>query len=250
MEKFFTSFFSLLGLEVYRKTKKNEIIFPNNQKPVYIELIGVSGVGKSTVYRELLKNHQFFLTINDFKKRNSEINSVDLIGTIPVYQKLAENQWKYIQNLDILETDKFRIAHWNYKTLQEDALLSSFNTNSLIVSDEGILHNFQFSLLELYKENQDLFYDFLKNRKVIYCFSSKEQIVEQIQKREKETGRIVAHHKGKSKDELLKLVEKELKEKDEFIKIIKRFNISILEINTQNSFEKNNRKISEFIKHN
>lgn len=50
------SLFSLLGFEIYRKSKKNKIKFDSSQKPLYIELVGVSGVGKSTIYQKAIQN--------------------------------------------------------------------------------------------------------------------------------------------------------------------------------------------------
>jgi len=170
-----------------------------------------------------------------------------LIDKDSIYENLAKKQWNIIQNKDVLNSDKFRIAHWNYKTLIEDAKVVKYNKNHLIISDEAILHNFQEAFLEIKEENPKAFKDFLKNRAIVHCFSSKEKILAQIQQREDETGRIVSHHRGKSMEELADLVENELKEKEKFVEILRLYNLPILEINTQNTIEHNLKEIKNFI---
>ena len=140
------------------------------------------------------------------------------------------------------------MTHWNYKTLTEDALISKFNKNSIVLSDEGILHNFQNSLLKIQESHPAELKEFLKNRAVIYCFADKEKIVNQIIQRQNETGRIVSHHKSKTKEELLKLVEKELNEKEEFLKFIELEGVRVLRVNMQDNPTINHLKIKEYLK--
>ena len=241
------SLFSLLGFEIYRKSKKNKIKFDSSQKPLYIELVGVSGVGKSTIYQKAIQNQFNFWTLNDFKENNPKVNFQAVLDGQSFYQDLAKYQWDYIQKMDILETDKFRIAHWNYKTLLDDAAVHLHNKNSIVLSDEGILHNFQFALLNSYKSDPNSLNDFIKNRAVVYCYSSVDGIVEQILRRKEETGRIVSHHKGKSIEELYDIVKRDLEEKEEFLEIMFNMGIPILRINTQDSLELNSKKINKFI---
>ncbi|HUH36275.1 MAG TPA: hypothetical protein VL022_10620 [Moheibacter sp.] len=246
MEKIANKIFSLLGLEVYRKPLFNSIQFGEHQQPIYVELVGVSGVGKSTLYHSLLKEKKFW-TIQEFIRFNRKTEANYLTDDSSFYQKLAKIQWEYIQNLTILETDKLRMAHWNYKTINEDILIANSNKNSIVVSDEGILHNFQDSLLKMNEENQEKFQFFLKNRAIIYCYSTPEKIVNQIIDRSEKTGRTVSHHKGKSIEELYDIVKRDLEEKEEFLEIMFNMGIPILRINTQDSLELNSKKINKFI---
>lgn len=248
MKKLISKLFSVLGLEIYKKRPKKNIVFTADQPPCYIELIGVSGVGKSSFYQKLLKNQKRFWTIQDFKNSIPKVDTNYLTDGSSFYQKLAKEQWQYIQKLNILETDKLRMTHWNYKTLTEDALISKFNKNSILLSDEGILHNFQNSLLKIQESHPAELKEFLKNRAVIYCFADKEKIVNQIIQRQNETGRIVSHHKSKTKEELLKLVEKELNEKEEFLKFIELEGVRVLRVNMQDNPTINHLKIKEYLK--
>lgn len=235
-------------MSIYRKKKKSSIEFPINQPPIYIELVGVSGVGKSTFYQSLLKEQQDFWTIADFKKSLPNVSAQPFIDKAEFYEELAKAQWKHIQELAILDTDKLRMAHWNYKTLTEDALIVNYNKNAIILSDEGILHNFQHSLMKIKVNSSKDFKDFLKNRMVIYCYSDAEKIVAQIIDRQNKTGRVISHHKSKSKEELLEIVENDLREKEEFLKVLENHPIPILKINTQNDLSENVTKVKELIK--
>lgn len=236
-----------MGYEVYRKSKKDNVEFPIDQRPLYIEFLGVSGVGKSYIYKEISNNQSNFWSIEDFKKNINNCNEQKLLDNLSFYQNLAKTQWKYIDNLDILNVEKFRIAHWNYKTLLDDALIFLYNTNSVIISDEGILHNFQHALLKISTESPNLFEDFIKKRAVVYCFSPTDIIVDQILKRKEITGRVIAHHKGKSKEELEEIVKIDLEKKEEFSEFLINSGIPLLRINTQDCLEFNSNKLNEFI---
>src|SRR5690625_5461305 len=80
------SLFSLLGFEIYRKSKKNKIKFDSSQKPLYIELVGVSGVGKSTIYQKAIQNQFNFWTLNDFKENNPKVNFQAVLDGQSFYQ--------------------------------------------------------------------------------------------------------------------------------------------------------------------
>lgn len=243
----------MFAKKVFSKIK-DSLSFPANKKtckiynrPLYIEFIGVSGVGKSTIFNELSKYEDNYCTLVNFIKQNRNIKIDNLIDKDSIYENLAKKQWNIIQNKDVLNSDKFRIAHWNYKTLIEDVKVVKYNRNHLIISDEAILHNFQEALLEIKEEDPKSFKDFLINRAVVYCYSSVDGIVEQILRRKEETGRIVSHHKGKSIEELYDIVKRDLEEKEEFLEIMFNMGIPILRINTQDSLEFNSNKVKEFI---
>src|SRR5690625_2580941 len=87
-------------------------------RPLYIEFIGVSDVGKSTIINELSKYEDKYCTLVNFIKQNRNIKIDNLIDKDSIYENLAKKQWNIIQNKDVLNSDKFRIAHWNYKTLK------------------------------------------------------------------------------------------------------------------------------------
>lgn len=248
MEKIANKIFSLLGLEVYRKTKKNGIQFPENHPANYVELIGVSGVGKSFIYHQLTKHQRNWWTTAEFIKQLEKVDADQILEQHAFYQDLAALRLQTIQNLNILPSSKFRIAHWNYRSLQDDAVIFQHNKNALIVSDEGLLHNFSNELTDLMAQKPDQVKPFLKNRAVIYCHASVDEIVQRIEKRTQETGRTIAHHRGKNTKELYEIVEKDLHEKEAFIQLLSLSGVPILKVSTQHQIKDNVKEITDFIK--
>lgn len=250
MEKIANKIFSLLGLEVYRKPLFNSIQFGEHQQPIYVELVGVSGVGKSFIYHQLTKYQRNWWTTAEFIKQLEKVDADQILEQHAFYQDLAALRLQTIQNLNILPSSKFRIAHWNYRSLQDDAVIFQHNKNALIVSDEGLLHNFSNELTDLMVQKPDQVKPFLKNRAVIYCHASVDEIVQRIEKRTQETGRTVAHHREKNTKELYEIVEKELHEKEAFIQMLALAGVPILKVSTQHQIKDNVKKITDFIKKN
>lgn len=218
------------GFEIYR-TKPKKLEFSQVNHPISIEFIGVSGVGKSTLYHRLMKFQSIYPSLIEFKKLISEPNIQTILDNQEVYQLLAKKRWLTIQNQDLLDADRFRIAHWNYLTLLDDALVQEYNQGYVVITDEGILHNFSNEIIDLAAESPNLLTDFLKNRAVIYCYSSAETILNQIRKREKESGRVVSHHKNLSDEELIGLINVELKHKEMFVEVLKNYECKVLRLN-------------------
>lgn len=235
-----------MGFEVYR-TKVSNPEFRKLSQPISIEFIGVSGVGKSTAFQNFMKQQKIYPSLNEFKKLIHRPNTQTILDNKEIYQLLAKKRWENIGNQNISETDKFRIAHWNYLTLLDDALVQKYNQNYGVISDEGILHNFSDEILDLAKENSDLISGFLENRAVVYCYSSAEMILNQIRKRENESGRVVAHHKNLTDEELIELIKNELEQKEQLIDLLKQQEVKVLSIDTSIDLDENIQLITQFI---
>lgn len=237
----------LFGFKVVRANDMVKNCFSKLKEPLIIEFIGVSGVGKSTLYDTLKKKKRNWYLIQEFKQSVNHVDLDEILEKSTIYQKLAAYRLVAIQKSKIKPSQKFRIAHWNYRSLLDDALIFNENKNAVIVSDEGLLHNFSDVIIELFYENPQLLQLHLKNRAVVYCFSSVEKIVSQIEKRSQETQRTVVHHRGKNPDEINLIVSKDLEEKEKFISILTDMKVPILRVSTQDSLEENLKKIEKFI---
>lgn len=219
--------------------------------PTYVELIGVSGVGKSTLYEKLKIRNREWITLNEFKAKlskshhqlRSELDKED------IYQILSDYKFKSIEKSKILATDRFRVAYWNYLNLLDDLLIKNYNVNDIILSDEGLLHNFSKEYLVAFNSKMsNNINDFLKNRAIIYCYTDVNLIVNQIKKREEELGHIISYHKNLSLNELKDYVSSDLLEKEKFISSLETNGVPVLRICTNQNFEDINYKIKHFIK--
>ncbi len=241
------SLFSLLGFEIYRKSKKNKIKFDSSQKPLYIEFLGVSGVGKSTIFNALQKKEKFWLTVNEHNNSLGKHQRVKFDKN-SAEQRLAEQRWKYLKEKNYLPTDKLRVAYWNYVILNSDALLQKNNKNSIVLSDEGMVLSFSDAIMDLENENSKLLDDFLKNRAFVYCTARPDVILKRIESRRKQTGKVVAQHKTNSNQELLEIISQETKERDNLVDFLKRRNKPLLVIDTSEELDKNLSKVLTFIR--
>jgi len=228
------------------KTDKSKADYLKLDKPLYVEFIGASGVGKSTLYSELRKNKKTWLEVREFMKMNP-VNSNIIFDRQEIYQRIAALKLELISNQKLEATDKFRIIHWGYRTLIEDTAISRFNQNATVISEEGLLHNFG-DVIELLSDTNELnLKEIIKNRAIIYCYNSAENIVNHIKNRESTTGRIVSHHKNKTDEELLQIIQQELKNKETFVKFLEANQLPVLKINTSQDFQENLNKAIHFI---
>lgn len=237
---------NIFGFSIYRNEQKKKII--KNGKPIYIEFMGASGVGKSTLYTKILKRNRDWYSPNEFIRKNQLKIEKSPIDDNSIYNQIAEQKLKQLIYQNISDVDKFRIAHWGYKTLIDDFLINRFNKDSIILSEEGLLHNFGDILVssQLSLDN-NTFKTLLENRFLIYCYSESNNIARQIKKRQEETGRLVSHHKTDSAEKLIIIIEKEIKEKEAILTFLERYNVPILKINTSEDIHQNLEKINTFI---
>lgn len=216
---------------------------------ILINFTGVSGVGKSTFYNDILEKERFWMTPNEFMSINNIKFTPAAIEESEVYDKLSQSKIDRIYHNPYKAIDKFRSFYWNYQALVNDALIHKHNQHSIVISDEGILHTFPKEIQSIVQsECHDMITTFFKGRALIYCYASPQTIAKQIIDRYNSTGRIIAHHKDKNEDELISDLTKWLDDKEEYLKILKQFHIPILKINTQDSTELNSEKVKHFTK--
>ncbi len=237
----------IIGFSIYRTKKIKPIVFKENDRPILLEFVGISGVGKSTLFHELKKHKKLWIEVREFMQMNRAANTNTILDDNVIYQEIADSKLHSVLQQQMAPADRFRVIHWGYTTLIEDAVISSLNINSTIVSEEGLLHNFGDCIEQLHHINKFKFNEIIQKRAVIYCFTSPEIIAKQIENRKLETGRIIAHHKNKSFDELLVIHKRELEEKERFINLLEKNNVPIIMINTSDELQGNVLKINTFI---
>lgn len=244
-----THFTLPFGFTLQRVPKLKHFFRNKNKRPIYIEFIGPSGVGKTTLYRYL--NRGMFLKWYDIKHFylfNSTKISEKKIAEVNIYQHLAASRYNENKdsNLSLNYINKLNSLRTGYNIIREDAANYFYNEKDIILSEEGIVQFYTVGVNDLLHKNKIDIKNFLTNRAYIYCIASNETIFKRIKKRECQTGHRWSGHNLKSEEELYQVIKNNLEEKEQLVKKLKAF-IPVLEINTENPLEFNKKKIIEFI---
>jgi shikimate kinase len=235
-----------LGFEVRKiKTKKEIKLVPLN-RPIYVEFVGISGVGKTTLYREVKKQRgkkAKWIDVREFLGSQKYPLKEELFGK---YQEIIDYKIKYIVNKSFSALDKMKLISFFYKNISEEIIVNYYNKNTTVIFEDGMLHNFSDALNYVYNSNKELFLELIKDRIVVYCYSTPETIANQIIKRKNE-GALRPQHKVSSFEELVEKQKQSLKNKEQFINILKENHVPFLMINTSDDIESNAKKVNAFI---
>lgn len=217
-------------------------------KPVYIEFVGASGVGKSTMYKKISKGYcNNWLDILHFEELYSD-KIADLINELPsYYNELAKSRFDYVSNGTDSYIEKLNALRTGYNILMRDGLLHLLNKESVVVSDEGLLQFYSKGVINLERYNKKDFLKLIKNRKIVYCYAPADVIVERIIERQSKLGHLWFKHKGKSRETLLEVVNDNNKRINLMISIVENY-IPVLRINTNEQDSVNINLIQSFIK--
>lgn len=235
------------GVKISRVKKNKTMAFKEHNKPLFNEFIGVSGVGKTTLYRKLDFKKLGAVTITDFLRITNKNTDDTLFDDKEVYQKLAETKLEVINEKNVLALDKYRYISWFRSVIIQDLAVINNIFKHIVISDEGLVHNFNSELMKLYEANISEFKKLLKNRAFIYCFSDPQLIAEQILNRYKETGKLVPQHKNRTFEDLVFAQNKTMQSRENLISILEKENVPVLRINTSENDEDNVRKIYRFV---
>lgn len=226
-----------------------------NQKinrPLYVEFIGVSGVGKTTVYNQLKLQYkdfgvdfgEFMSTLTNFSIKQYRDHSFD---ERQFYQVLAYHKLENIlQKENYKPFDKLRVLQYFYTVIVSDKIVQDFNKEYLIISEDGLFHNFANELDKTIKVDAPAVKE-MQNRAIVHCYSSPAKVAQQILDRVKNGGHLVPQHKGLSFEELVSQQEKSLDAKKLFAEKLKSIGIPVLDINTSNDLSVSAKTIYDFI---
>jgi|GEM_PF-1251542 len=242
-----TLFFGFLPQRVLplRRIKINKI-----KSPIYIEFIGASSVGKTTLYRQLYNVlGKCCLDIKQFVGLNSVDGHIEkYISDDSFYQILANERIEMVKNIYANHSPYNKLNAFRTATniINEDAIVHFYNKNNIILSEEGLFQFFSNGFELLYHYDKDKFTELIKNRGYVFCYASPKVIAERVHLRRNKTGHIWFGHKVSNDDELLSVIKSNLEEKERLKNILKKY-VPILEINTESSLLVNQQKIVDFI---
>lgn len=237
-----------LGFKIVRYDSFEVSKFGDSFSPIYIEFVGVAGVGKTTLFNKLNSDSKW-ISAAKFVRNHLNSQSIQFAATNSCYQILADSKIEQISKTDDNSVDKLYLLHVFYQCLIHDSLIDTFNNNATIISEEGLIHNFGNNIEQILESGEnELISNLLKRRAIVYCISEPEIVARQIIKRFEETGKLLPHHKTKSFDELVAVQKQALKQKDNLLQLLKKHEVPILMIDTSNSTSENLVKINTFIK--
>ena len=177
-----------LGYELHRNsTAQNEYIKTNEAKNTIIELIGPSGIGKTTLQKMVSKslNCRWNLSYpNSTKHIGRDSKQLDELYRIILFRKLVS---LYEHEKDI---DRYtEISSFFIKRIQQDRVLkmSGFLDKGGYFLDDGICHNFTSEIIQIIENNEvdnAILNKFFVNRNIIVLEAPINRIVDNLRKRQ------------------------------------------------------------------
>lgn len=242
---------NVLGARIAKMNKPSSLLRFIPSKPLYIEFVRASAVGKTTLYNEFFKLcPKNFIPVDEFirgyKKEFLKL-SPTLIPKQSLYQKIAAIETKLVSKFEeYLGTAKLFRNRLLYDFLKFDDAVKKFNTDSIVINDNGFIHGFNDSLIELENTNKDSLLNLICNRIITYRQANPEVIALGIKKREMESG-FSPVHKGKTVEKLNELQQRLVDAGDRLIRRLRKWNTPVLHINTMESISDNCHKIKLFM---
>ena len=235
-----------IGINLKRaKTRKVDKV---KGKPIYVEFVGVPGVGKTTLYENVFKEvKREWRDIHEFQRIFIKHTDGKAAESLSCYQELAKHKMQLAGSCDYNGIDQMKLVKFFHSVLIEDSLVYLFNNDYNVMSDEGLIHNFGEGILALSKSNKEEFESLMKQRAVIYCQTSAEIVAKRILEREEKTGRLLPQHKVDSFDELVNLQKKILEQKPQLDDFLSKYDIPFLSIDTSNPMTENVGQVKHFL---
>ena len=217
-------------------------------EPIYVEFVGVPGVGKTTLYENVFKEvKRKWRNIHELQKLLYKHTDGKAVESQSYYEGLAQNKMQSLGSRNYSGIDQMKIVKYFHSVLVADSLVHLFNTDYNIMSDEGLIHNFGEGIFELFNSNNEEFKSLMKQRAVIYCQTSAEIVAKRILEREEKTGRLLPQHKVESLEELINLQKKSLELKQLFIDFLSNHDIPVLSLDTSNPMNDNVEQVKHFL---
>lgn len=213
-----------------------------------IEFMGASGVGKTTLRDYYLKHHT-----TNFQR--AVITEQDLSKYIIEPEEEPSDKNEFYNHLYLLKlkrmsqsNDTFfksnRRVNLFYKYLHNDYLIRNFLNDKTALLDQHVFKFFTEDFNRLGESSVKM--GFLKNRVIIYCSASPEQIVAYIQKRSK-SGSTRSVHFNKQKGELLKETKEHLEARKNDIDKLEKSGAQIIRVDTELELAENTKVIDNFL---
>jgi hypothetical protein len=206
-----------------------------------IEIVGPSGVGKTTLYEELLQ-----VSNHSLKGQPSvDLPAKNLIYDNISHFKLLEKKILSISTKQFNSAQKIILMNYFSATLLRDLYIRFEDTNSKYLLDEGILHNFAKELSVLSGKD---FLELVDKKSVIYIRPDKsETVVDRLLKRANEVGHMATHHQGLNYQQLVKITEESVFNLDNLIQLLEKCGVRLLSLRAESEKKENQKLALNFI---
>lgn len=238
-----------LEISIKRLPRAKKITFSDTAKPLFIEFIGPAGVGKTTLYKQLLKHRTAevsWITPEEFFNRNGKNGNDEFV--YGAFFKVMKNKFESHFKKDSPNKYRMRVMNHFITTLNNSANITMLNKNETVISDEDLHHVFRESLYNSEFTEEEI-QVLIKNRAIVYCYSFPEVISKQIFKRKEATGKFLPIHRFETFEELVSYQVESMRTIESFVKRLSdEFAVPALSIDTSEPTSKNIERINEFIK--
>lgn len=235
------------GVKLSRVSPQKTVPLSSSRNGFLIEFMGASGVGKTTLRNHYLKHHKIkfpsaILTEQDLKSYKSPLEE-EVNSRNSIYNSLYDSKLQRLSKARQAFTRNNRLANLFFRTLSDDYLIRNYLADRFVFMDQ---HVFKFFAEDFLRIENDQKKEFLKNRIIIYCKASPEKIIENIHKRTR-SGTTRPGHQTKKDTELYQRITAHLDGRKKDLVQLKKAGVTILEINTENSLDKNTGIIDEYL---
>ncbi len=239
-----------LGVRIIRLPRKKHIRSKNdNTKPLYIEIIGASGVGKTFLFNKLKKRTRHWVTWDEFLLDKKNLINDTTLDDHVFYQTITKYHLEIFNDLNYRPVEKLRSLSWHSMRLVDDYLIKTYNKNQIVINDEGFLLSFYRSFNLLINKEPNFLKNCkeLENRAFIFCHADSDVIAKNVIKRTEEGGHIIPMDKVDFLEELIAVQEKKIRDFKKLKNHLDALGLPILEINTSDEIDDNIKKINDFI---
>lgn len=221
---------------------RNESFSKNANR--HIEFIGPAGVGKTTICDEVKK-----YMVGDW---NYKENLLDIMikyneGKLDenLYLRLLCNKVKHLENYDLSSYQKIRLIEFFSDVLLKDlAIHSSDLSSKRFFLDEGLCHNFSEELIDLTDSDLKIL---MTGRAFVFLQArNSAAVVNQIRKRERETGQIAAYHVRLGDNALRDHTEKTSLFISAFVDRVEALGLPVCKIFIEDDFQTNVKHVLDF----
>ena len=245
--------FRQLGYDVQRLPRSwpasaKLVVFQEGTRGHRIEFVGASGVGKTTLFSELIRvrdDDDRWIPVSELLDQR-ELSRMRGDQVDDAYEKLFDLKISSVYDWDLGSLDKGLVLGWCHRLVMIDATINSVETDSHVILDEGLLQQFGDAVMDLHGQCADSVDRLLANRAVVHCWATPQIITERIFSTQRQ-GSTWVLHQGLTRDELLECSTRSLARKAALVRFLRERGVAYLDVETNDDLETNVQRVRSFV---